>query len=245
MNDRERVLMNIAVDVTGSSWDTFEPIQGGWKIRLTFGRPAEQFMDPKAAEKIGMPMKPGDIVRCRTNPNHAWGISELVEQIERDTFMLRLIGGDSLMRMSNESVEVLRFMAPSRLYTGTKHKLYGWASNKAFSTRYNPHADYFKRCGGVEFEGDTLVVWSRPHIWAMEKRQENGPTLHAQPKRFTLKWDHKTRLKDIINAMIEQGFAEDYEFTTEEPDKGMGGCAKITKDDLVSAMSHHGLAARS
>ena len=236
MEDRERVLMNIAADTSGSCFDAMKRLEGGWSLRVRFGRPVAQFLPTEMCEKIGMSMRPGDIVRCQTNPNHAWGISELVEQTGYSDFVLRLIGGDKLLNMGNESVEVLRFMDPSRLYTGAKFKIYQWASGKAFSARYNPHADYFKKCGGVEFDGDTLIIWCRPHIWAMEKMGENDTQLFAQPKRFTLQWSDKTRLTDIVRAMEEQGFAEDFEFAPEEPTEGQAGYTKITRGDLLEAL---------
>ena len=235
MNDRERVLMNIAVDTAGSVHNTMKRVAGGWTLRFKFDRPAPQFIPPEAAEALGMPMKPGDIVRCRTNPNHEWGISELVEQTGYADFLLKLIGGEEILRMGNESVEVLRFMAPSRLYTGTKHKLYRWATTKAFSEEHNPHADYFIRCGGAEFDGDTLVIWSRPHAWNSEER-DGDTTLYAQPRRFSLPWNEKTRLKDIVQAMVDQGFAKPFEYLPEEPTEGQAGYAKITRDDLVRVL---------
>lgn len=235
-SDRDRVLMNIAVDTAGTVHDSFERVAGGWRLRFTFDRPSAQFIPEKLAQALKMPLQPGDIVRCKTNPNHRWGISEFVERLGYAEFLLREIGGDRLLKMGNESVDVLRFMSPSRLYTGAKHRVYRWVTEKAFSERYNPDADYFKRCGGVEFDGDTLVIWSRPHIWVME-RVVDGQTQYAQPRRIILEWSSKTRLKDIVDAMKEQGFAEDFEFSPERPLEGMAGFATATKDSLASVLS--------
>lgn len=233
-SDRDRVLMNIAVDTAGTIYDSFERVAGGWNLRFTFDRPSAQFIPEKLALALKMPLQPGDIVRCKTNPNHRWGISEFVERLGYAEFLLREIGGNKLLKMGNESIDVLRFMSPSRLYTGTKYHIYKWVTEKAFSERYNPNADYFKRCGGVEFNDNTLVIWSRPHIWVME-RVVDGQTQYAQPRRFTLEWSNKTRLKDIVGAMKEQGFAEDFEFSPERPLEGMAGFATVTKNFLTSA----------
>lgn len=241
MTDRERVMMNIAVDTSGTVHDTFKRIEGGWTLRYRFDRPAPQFIPTVMADTIGLPLKNGDIVRCQTNPNHAWGISELMEQTGCGNYLLREIGGDALLNMGNEMVEVLRFMDGARLYTGVKNRVYRWASNSAFSTRYNPDADYWKRCGGVEFDGNKLKIWMRPHIFVAEKRQKDGPVTYAQPKMFELEWSKKTRLKDIVNAMREQGFAEDFEYGPDEPTNGNAGVVKITRDSLVKTLSSAGV----
>jgi len=240
LTDRERVLLNIAVETAGSVHDSMERLQHGWTLRMTFGRPAAQFVPRELANKLEMPLKPGDIVRCRTNPNHAWGISEFVEQTGYSDFLLRVIGGPELLRMGNEDLDVLRFMRPEMLYTGKKHQMYRWA-HKAFQERYNPKGDYFKRCGGVEFDGDRMVWWSRAHIWQDRRDRKGEPTLHAQPRRFEMQWSNKTRLKDTIAAMLEQGFAEAYEFTEEEPTRGNAGKMSFTADSLRRDLASAGV----
>ncbi len=236
MNDKERVLLNIAIDVAGSIYD--EPVRvDGVSIITRFNRPVAQFMDPESANALGLPLKAGDIVRCVTNPCHAWGIAEFARNGPvYGSFVLREIGSDRICNMSNESLSVLRFMCPSRLYTGAKYRLFGWVTRKAFSERYNEHADYYKRCGGCEFDGDTMIWWSRAHIFAMERKAPDGTKLHAQPIRFSMKWSDKTRLKDIIATMVEQGFADDFEYTESEPTEGQGGFVKFTRADLLSAV---------
>ncbi len=251
--DRDRVLMNIAVDTAGSVHHTMDPISGlgGWCLRCSFGNPAPQFIPEELAGRIDMPLKSGDIVRCETNPDHAWGIAEYIEG--RDPFILREIGGQKLLRMGNERLAILRFMPPGRLYTGKKRQVYVW-TQKAFMGRYNPEADYFKRWGGAFFEHgvfpgvyrehefDRVTFWSRAHIWQAETRGSNGdPILYAQPRRFALEWDKKTRLKDVVAAMLGQGFAKDYEYLPEKPTDGMAGCATFTRDSLVSALESSGI----
>ena len=232
MSDRDRVLMNIAVKTAGSVHDKMRQLDIGWSVRFLFDRPAPQFVPAEMADQLGMPMKPGDIVRCQTNPYHRWGIAELVKCYGFSDFVLREIGGDALFNMGNESLDVLRFMPESLLYTGAKYRIHEWASGKAFRRPHNPDADHFKRCGGVKFDGDTLIVWSRPHVFGAERQQKGGPTLYAQPRKFTLPWGEKTRLKDIVNAMREQGFAEDFEYAPEEPTEGQSGYAKFTRADI-------------
>lgn len=246
-SDRDRVLMNIAVDTSGTVHDEMRRLKKGWTLRFIFDRPAGQFIPTEMAKAIQMPLVPGDIVRCRTNPKHPWGISEYVEDIP-DGALLRQIGSDRLLNMTNESFDVLRFMTPSRLYTGKKLQVYNWASGKAFSKRYNPDADYYKRCGGVEFSGELpgyqpprnapvgqVVIWSRAHIWAQEKRQGDATT-YAHPRSFVLTWSKSTRLRDIVAAMKAQGFAEDFEYTPEKPEVGNAGFSSFTRESLLAAV---------
>lgn len=230
--DFERVLMNIAIDTTGTVHDTMRRIKNGWTMRFIFDHPAPQFIPIEMAKDINMPLKKGDIVRCKTNPNHHWGISVFVEQLEYSRFLLQKIGGEALCNMNNESLDILRFMNPARLYTGHQYQVYLWASKKAFQERYNKDADYFKRCGGVEFDGDKLIIWCRPHICTLEKRQADKSVLYAQPKKFILNWDKNTRLKDIITAMKEQGFATDFIYAPEKPTEGQGGYTSLTRSDI-------------
>jgi len=224
----ERVLMNIAVDTAGSCFDKMVRLNGGWHLRFRFDHPVAQFIPLEMAESIDMPLKKGDIVRCKTNPNHHWGISVYVDKLGYSDWLLQEIGGDAQLKMYNEDLDVLRFMNPTRLYTGHQQKVYQWASSKAFSERYNEEARQFKRCGGVEFDGDILTIWCRAHIFAMERQGDNEEILYAQPKKFTIPWGKTTRLKDIIAAMSEQGFGSDFEYAPEKPTEGQAGYASFT-----------------
>lgn len=235
--DFERVLMNIAIDTAGTIHDSMHRLASGWQLRFTFDHPSPQFIPLEMAKAIDMPLKKGDIVRCRTNPNHHWGISVFIGQLGYSEWLLQEIGGDRQLKMMNESLDVLRFMQPSRLYTGHQYQVYLWASGKAFSERYNEQADYFKRCGGVAFDEGTLTIWCRPHIWAMEKKGEDGTPLYAQPKKFMMQWGKDTKLKDIITAMQEQGFGSEFKFSTEKPTEGQAGYARFTKSDLDKAVN--------
>src|SRR5690348_13756155 len=96
-SDRERVLMAIAVQTAGTVHDQMKRLDyGGWQLRFIFDRPAPQFIPTELADIIKMPLVPGDIVRCKTNPYHAWGISEFVERRGVADFVLKQIGSDKL-----------------------------------------------------------------------------------------------------------------------------------------------------
>lgn len=229
--------MAIAVETAGTIHDDMKRLSNGWSLRFRFDHPAPQFIPIEMAEAIQMPLAPGDIVRCKTNPSHAWGIAELVERKGYADFLLKAIGSELRCNMGNESIDVLRFMWEPLLYTGKRHQLYCWASRHAFSERFNPNACYMKRCGGVSFEGATLVIWCRAHIWAMEKKGDAGQKMFAQPKRFSLAWNERTKLKDIVEAMNAQGFGDDFEYLETEPTEGQKGYAKFTKADIERVIS--------
>lgn len=228
-SDFERVLMNIAIDTAGTVFDSMQQIHSGWQLRYRFENPAPQFIPLEMAKAIAMPLKKGDIVRCWTNSNHHWGISVFVEQLNESNWLLQEIGGKEQLKMYNEDLDVLRFMSPARLYIGHQLQVYLWASQKAFSKRYNKEASYYKKCGGVKFDGDMITIWSRPHSWLMKKEENHGTVLYAQSKKFIIKWGNSTRLKDIIDAMREQGFGLEFEYKTEKPIDGQDGYVIFTK----------------
>lgn len=236
---KERILMAIAVATSGSPHDNMEKIAlSGWCVRTRFNRLVPQFCPTVMCDEMRVTLEAGDIVRCATNPRHPWGISEFVESTDGSTHVLRELGGGQYLNMSNESLDVLCFMPPSELYWGHKYTVYQWASTKAFSERYNPAGDYFKRCGGVEIDGTTLRIWSRPHIWI----QDSDSSGYSQPKKFEIEWSESTRLRDIVQGMIDQGFGEDYEKGPDEPGEGMGGCMTFTKESLTKALGRNDLA---
>lgn len=211
-----------------------ERMHGGWTMLFQHGQPATQFIPSELAERIGAPLKAGDVVRCATNPRHRWGVAEYVEPLD-DGAVLRELGGGPLLAMRNESFYVLRFYPPEILFYGHKRRVYDWARGKAF--RRAADDPWATKCGGVEMSDDTLSVWVRPHMWFSERRQKDGPTLYAQPRRIDMPWTNRTRLKDIVRALLDGGINEEFEFSPEEPTKGMRGCAKFTRADVEQAMA--------
>ena len=250
MKDRERILMNIAIATSGSCHDQMSALKNGWCIRTTFGKPSPQFLPLDLCNILQMPLEEGDIVRCETNRKHPWSISQFVKINSEDggyfgskEYLCREIGGDKLCRIHNESLSVLRFISKPLLYSGKEKQVYDWG-HKAFTHRYNPDADRLKRCGGVEVKPQEVIIYSRAHIFAQE-RTKGDKTLYAQPRKFVVPWNKKTRLKDIIEAIRAQGFASDYEYGETEPSEGMGGCVKMTRDSLVNNLEAAGIQLKS
>ena len=183
-----------------------------------------------------MPLKQGDIVRCKTNRSHKWAISEFIGMADGrftcPVYLVREIGGKDECQIANESLDVLRFMPESQLYTGKKKQLYDWAY-KAFLPQHNKDADKYRvRCGGVFVKENTVEIWARPHIFGLERRIEDKAE-YAQPVKYIIPWNSKTRLKDIISEMWTQGFPPEWEWSQTQPTEGMGGCATFTRDDVA------------
>jgi len=206
-------------------------------VQFEHGRPATQFMYPDFAKKLGMPLKAGDIVKCNTNPRHDWGISEYVEPCD-DGAILRELAGTRLLRMQNESFDVLRFHDPTLFYWGHKRVVYDWARGKAFN-RASDDLDCFRtRCGGVEIDGDTLKIWVRAHIFSMERvpKEEPKVTTYAQPFCVEMPWGPKTRMKDIVQALKDGGIANEFEYLPEKPTRGNAGFVTFTRESLLEAL---------
>ena len=236
MSEKERVLKNILLQTTRCIWDRSIQVINSWTLMSRHNNIPPQFIPREMAKVINMPLKPGDIVKCSTNPNHDWGISEYREPgPEYSSWILKEIGSDRLLRMFNEDLEVLRFMPEHLLYTGLKYKLWNWAQ-KAFWQRYNPEYEYTKRFGGAEFVDDKLIIWSRSHIWRTSISPKMCPVLLAQPKKFVIEYDKKIRLKDIVFQMIDQGFAEDYEYLPNLPEEGQFGYVSFTAKDIQNIL---------
>lgn len=182
--EKAAILLRITADLA-QPFCREERMHGGWTMLFQHGQPATQFIPSELAERIGAPLKAGDVVRCATNPRHRWGVAEYVEPLD-DGAVLRELGGGPLLAMRNESFYVLRFYPPEILFYGHKRRVYDWARGKAF--RRAADDPWATKCGGVEMSDDTLSVWVRPHMWFSERRQKDGPTLYAQPRRIDMPW---------------------------------------------------------
>lgn len=208
MTEKERILSAIIQALTFTMllgrknkltgiWQDFEG-----KEEACFASEAGSWISGGKDSKYGAEMKPGCIVLCNTSFMSRWKIAEFVEDHRTpDGFgylLIRELGTSNYCRMGNESFGVLVGMPEHIFYEGHKQKLHKWATCQAFLERYNPNADYLVRPGGAEFEGDTLRIWARPHIW----NDSNGTAI---PWCVEMKWDKKTRLKDIVAALIGGG----------------------------------------
>jgi hypothetical protein len=71
------------------------------------------------------------------------------------------------------------------------------------------------------------------------QKQEEGKTMYAVPYSIDMKWTDKTKLRDIVNAMIAAGFPREWEWSEKESDRGP---RKITAETLKAAMNSAGWA---
>lgn len=210
MTDKERILSAIISSVANCS---NIGKQGNDGVRRDHrGEPYPQFAPERGGGlcpfgDYGVAAKTGDIVLCRTTRNGPWKVSVWVEDFRgggsaHSCVLLREIGSKRLCRMSNEGYSVLVGVEPSLLYEGAKRRVHRYAT-KAFSERYG--GDYFVRCGGVEFDGATLKIWVRPHAWMGARHEDEGLSV-AIPYCVDMKWNSKTRIKDIQAALREAGW---------------------------------------
>ena len=237
VDDRTRILMSIINRLKSSMVLGRKDTRNGLWMNYN-GEPCVQFIDGHLCKP-----NPGDIVLCNTGPMSKWKIAYFVEdRMELEgRYVLREIGSDHECFMGNESLSVLVGMSNAFLTDGHKQKIYQWAISKAFSAVYNSKADYFIRCGGAEFiEDDVIRIWMRSHVFMQEKTLEDGTVVYVQPKYVDVKFSKKTRLKDIVKALHDGGFSDDWKYLPQEPKNGMVGCAKITRDDLMKALGQNG-----
>lgn len=235
MTDRERILSTI----TGRLATTLllGHKRGDSLYRDFDGNPYPQF-------ESSFNVKPnrGDIVKCNTQLSEEWKFARFLEDHNGSNggyWLLQQIGGKMRVKMHNESISVLIGIGKEALSEGYEWKTYQNA-RKAFYPRFNRKADsYAARCGGVYIEGENLKIWVRPHIFGQEKTVD-GKKLYAHPYIIEMKWSKKTKLKDIVETMIQAGFPREYEFYETPPEKGMGGCITITKESMTKALENAG-----
>lgn len=239
MDDKERILMTVIDRLASTALLGRRSSEIAGLIVDSEGEPMPQFV----GNYIYKP-KPGDIVRCVTGHASPWKLAVLVEARGDGNWLLREIGSDRLCKMGNEMVETLIGIAPSVFYTGHQRRLYDWGRGKAFLAPWNPKADYLVRGGGVEFEGETMRIWVRAHIFSQTRQAKDGPRLYAQPWSVDLPWSKRTRLKDIVAALLEAGFPREWEYTEEEPTQGMAGCTRFTRESLATSLKHVGIAVK-
>jgi len=182
------------------------------------------------AEHVKKP-EPGDVVLCSTSMVSPWKISYLVQRTGHDSALLREIGSERLCNMGNERFETLVGIPSVLLLDGLRRKIFKWISEKAFNEKYNGKADYCRfRCGGVEIvDDDVFRVWIRPSLLGTCPMDVNGKKLYRQPFSVDISFDKKTRLKDIVQQLIDGRMGKDFEISETEPTVGMGGIVTIKR----------------
>ena len=235
MTARERILLNIAIETSGSWSNRMMEVGNGFSIRTSYWQPAPQFLPELICDIIDMPLVEGDIIKCETNRSHEFAISVLIgikyEPNIGTYYLCRKIGGKEVCKIFNEQISVLRFMPKNLLYEDKEYDIYNKVL-KAFAFSYNKNANIFKKFGGIKIEGDKLTVWSRAHAFIYEKNIEDKK-LYAKPKKFTFKWNSKTTIKSIVEHMSKNGFEDKFEYDEQEPAMEMTDFSVISKEELI------------
>lgn len=238
MTDLERILMTI-IDRMTSTMLLDRPHNGTGPYVDFSGNVGAQFVSSRLVAP-----KAGSIVLCRTGRVGPWKIARFVEECadSRDRYghyLLREIGTSNLCNMENEELWTLVGIDETALFEGAQQSAWE-ASKAAFSEEHNDKAAYLVRWGGTEFDGDTMRVWVRPHIWAQDKREEGKPTLYAQPWSIEMKWSSETTASDVVKALLDAGFPREWEWSEKRPEQGMAGCMTVTRDGLIGMLKHGG-----
>jgi hypothetical protein len=61
--------------------------------------------------------------------------------------------------------------------------------------------------------------------------------LYAQPWYVDVPFTEKTRLKDLVGALVGAGFGKDWEYLPEKPNEGTEGVTTFTRDSLQKSLS--------
>jgi hypothetical protein len=219
-DDKTRILMNI-IDALESTRilchreEDRDTIVGRRRVIVGYkGRIAAQFIPFRTFGGSPADTLPpeGTIVKCRTNPNHAWGISRFVKMHDEpggfgeQVPLLREIGGERLLRMYNEGFDVLIGMREHELLEGWERQMYLWAI-KALNPRWNKRADDFDfRFRGASVRDGKLTIEVGPHIFVDTVRRDDGRQYRYRHREFVIPVTPKTRLKDIVQALWDANF---------------------------------------
>ncbi len=220
MTDQQRLLMQLACD-TGGMYG--EPVlfdaPNSVELRVWFNEVRPQFVPDYAPDELGMPLRPGDIVRCKTAAVRGmfpWavafyeGTSDASGAFGSDVYLLREIGGDRRCNMSNEMLEVLRFHDPNDYLEGWRNRCRRWVG-MAFTSRYNHEIEdggWSRRLGPLWVGPDRMVWYSRQHFAVV-----GGGAM----RRFEMPISKATRLKHIVECMNDNGFLDDFDESFEMP----------------------------
>lgn len=190
MNDRERILMQI-ID----------------KLSLTQtlclrGNDEAKFIDRDGSVYVHFgayndrPIQKGDLVLAETGRVSDWKVGWVHEVIDGSTAVIREIGSYRLCNYGNERFTRIVGMHPSLLLEGDEYEF----QQKVFKA-FHRGDEYMYRFGGVEFRPDhTAEIFVREAFGGHKLNQESIPF------SFSMKWDKRTSVKKILEAMREHGY---------------------------------------
>ena len=220
MTDRERLLTTIMMRVG----PFMEDARHG-RSEPTFG---VYWADPK----------PGDLVKCETqrtpskwawawyeehgehaNDKHCWG------RHGHACYLLRELGGESLIHMGNESLIALRGFGADELLEGQQFRFYVKVL-KAFGRlgkRYGSQSMLYAGVVWPDRHSKRATIGIRPHAFSsptIEGDYSRGNRTIVKPIPVVLEHNSRTRIRDIVEALKDVGKIDWQEHALEVSGRG-------------------------
>ena len=228
MSDRERLLLTILSHLGP----------------YTEGPFTQSRIEPIGAHWISEDPQPGDLVQCLTqyrstwswawledhgdyiNDKHCWAQGDVSKTQGRYAacFLLREIGGNRVIHMGNERLNVLRGIPKSEMLEGHQFKFYVKVQ-KAFWK-----LDAYSECkiAGIDFttrDAKRATIGVRPHIFSAPRpgNPPDGQRWVQRPITFEMDFNPRTTIRQITERIRSTG-PWDWEAVTELAMGGSGVC---------------------
>lgn len=192
LTDRERILMTIISHLSATQL-------------LARGRNyyPQDFKDGLVHFAYYKQPEPGDLVLAKTGGVDRWKVGFYHKKLDGSRALIREIGSDVLCDYGNESFLPIVGLSPIDLLEGEKYKIYIKVL-KAF----NKGDEYIYRFGGLDFEGDEIVIWVREVF--------GGLGQESTPFNIRMKWGKHTSVRSILQCMRDGGYGT-RSFRQQEP----------------------------
>lgn len=190
MNDKERILMAILdrLSITQTLC-----LHGSAEAQFT-GRDGHEYVHFGGYDDRNV--QAGDLVLAMTGGLSDWKVGWVHEVIDGSTCIIREIGSNRLCNYGNERFVRIVGMDSSLLLEMDEYD-FDQKVRKAFRRG----DEYVYRYGGVEFrEGGVAVIWIREVFGGLDLKKT------SQPFSVEIKWDKKTSIKAILDAMRAGGY---------------------------------------
>ena len=188
MNDKERILMTILNRLYSTQFLCLR------------GYEEKMFLDTDKSEYVHFgayddrPIQKGDLVMAVTGNVSDWKIAWVHQVVSSDTCVLREIGSNRLCTWGNERFCRIAGIHESLLLEGDVY-LFEQKVIRAF----DKGDEYWYRFGGIDFlENGIARIWIREAFGGIKNR--------SKPFSFELKWNKRTSVKGILEALRVNGY---------------------------------------
>lgn len=139
--------------------------------------------------------KAGDLVLARTGTVSEWKVAFYVEPLPGSCggAVVREIGTGRLCNYENEQFVPIVGLSDIDLLEGDKYLTY-----QKVLAAFRAGDEYLYRFGGIEFDGDEVVIWIR--------EAHGGFGKPSEPFSVRMKWNKRTSIKEILAAMRAGGY---------------------------------------